>query len=432
MQYTAAAEELVKFQPGFILASSCLDLHAAEGSAHSMAAKEIARHGATAHEVASAKILIESQYKRAHTDSFFDFVEALLAAAVPSSLAPTNSLPCTVRIPVSPGCNVELLGAMRNACTAIAAMRKLPSVSQHQPLSSLVSPALLHGRRWWDAPEFHPLLRVPQATNGKAVRLGLWYDDCSKHASSVVQAADGDTACEYGVAGDSLPSALLAAVGATCTPLKRGSKRSRSTQDSRVVESLKTLALQSGQLLEHGTPKARRQACAGECWDGMGVTVAGSGSGTGWRPLQCTKHQLDQLLEGGGTSAELSELFHFAHIANDERDFGMPLSLGRAVWRESLQHSTQAAALMCASYDLMGRRQMSKLTRKLLKYREQGAFAGAATGPAAQVDAHVVQDEQAGDASGEEALPAGAAPRASSCPERRTSQAAGRKSRRLD
>ena len=342
-----------------------------------MASEEIASRKPSEQDIASARILVNSQFKRNHDDAFFNFICALLKSAAPHSLATTQSADAIVQISLTSGCIVELLGAARNAAAALATLCKLPAAAPVSGGLSTKFPALVHGRTWWDAPEFHPIVRTQSASGESSTRIGLWFDDCSASATCVVKVADGTRPAQYHIAGDSLASALLSLVdkgGAAATAAGGGSKRSRPDSMSAALCTLHELANMESEKLEHGTQQLRRKACAGECWDGMGVTVSRAGSGSGWRPLQCTEKKLVGLLKQNGTPAELSELFHFAHIANDERDFGMPLSLGRAVWRLSERHTTQASALLCTSYDLMGRSQNSKLTRKLAKLRGSGAF----------------------------------------------------------
>ncbi len=340
--------------------------------------EEIAGAALTKQSEASACILVDSQFKRKHDDAFLALAGCIVRTVQDAAFSSTQQSTTAVQIPLHDSFKCELLGALRNACAALASLENLSSADTSPPMSS-PQPALLHGRRWWDAPEFHPLVRLQQTAGGEATRLGLWYDDTAESPSCVVHTSDRDTATVYSVAADSLPAALLLLTPPTEPGPPSGSKgrkRSREAHESPLRASLRSLAAQPSQVLAHASAQARKKACAGECWDGMGVTVSQAGSGTGWRPLQCTEAELQKLLQQEGTPAALSELFHFAHIANDERDFGMPLALGRGVWRLSLKHTSSACALMCAAYGLMGRQSLAKLAKRLAKARDKGAFAG--------------------------------------------------------
>ena len=137
-----------------------------------------------------------------------------------------------------------------------------------------------------------------------------------------------------------------------------------------------------------------------EPWHGLGMAVPLRGS-VGYRPLPMSKDRLLSLLEreasargeanatlslpsssssssSRSTDSSLREVMTWAHIANDEGDYGMALELGMNMWMLGVPLQKEALELLLVSYRLLQREAFRSIARTHAQVRRLDSRPGSA------------------------------------------------------
>lgn len=307
---------------------------------------------------ATLKVLLDKQFRVCHDDAFCAVLSAIVRCCEPGQgvWANTGVAGQFPQVSVPLLADAAVVGALRNGIAALATLGSLSSACEATKEADAPL-ALLHGREWWDAPEFQPVLSL----KGGKQTLGLWRDDSEGGPVCVVQRASGVEPSPYSVVGSSLAGVLAEKVpdvpgaDALLSALRQVPEPAQAT---------------------HGTAKARKGASVGKTLDGMAVGVPWNAEAqAGWRPVHLPPAEVARLLARATVPPKLRELLTFAHIANDERDHGMPLQLGRDVWRHSLSATDTAVSLLTPTYTLLQRKGFVKLLKRLAAWRKDLAKA---------------------------------------------------------
>lgn len=143
------------------------------------------------------------------------------------------------------------------------------------------------------------------------------------------------------------------------------------------VTALETAASAHGHDLKCKSPaaKGRQSAVLAPTLSGLGVIVPfDRKTEVGFRPLIYTRPQLLKLLNGvvNGNEANkraLGELRTFAHIANDECDFGNGLLLGLELWAFHPMFTSAAVEHLSMAYMLLNRAGFDRVLQESSEHR---------------------------------------------------------------